>query len=290
MALWMPLTERSVVGRITVSRRLLSGLLLAAAVGIGAPAHADRVDELTRTAESDPSWRVRLQAVAVLGKLGDPRAVPGVIRALSDPNETIRGLAAQVLGELGAGSQSAVNALDRARKDRSSFVRDKATASLEKLQPSAIASSSRAPAGAVHVEVGSVGLKARGAAPELKEHLRTLIERELQHTAGVTMDGKPVSGFLIDGSITSLSRKTTDHFVEISCEVSLIVGKLPSKAMVMMTSGGATVQAPKNTTPRMEISLQRDALEGAVKGAHENLLAFLRTQQPSMTAGRAGRR
>jgi hypothetical protein len=79
--------------------------------------------------------------------------------------------------------------------------------------------------------------------------------------------------------------------VEISCEVSFVVGRLPSKAMVMMTSGGATVQAPKGTlAPAMETALQKDALEGAVKGAHENLLAFLRTQQPVQTAGRAVRR
>jgi len=285
----MPLTEGAVVGRIALSRQLISGLLLAAVLGVGAPslARGDRVEDLSRTLDSDPSWRVRLQAVAVLGKLGDARAVPALIRALQDPNETVRGLAAQVLGDLG-NSPSAVAALERARRDRSAFVRDKVLASLEKLSPGNVPAPA-APPGALHVELGAVGIKARGAPPELKDHMRTLIERELRHTAGVTTEGKPLSGFLIDGSITSLSRKTTDQFVEISCEISLIVGKLPSKAMIMMTSGGATVQAPKGTTARQELSLQRDALEGAVKGAHENLLAFLRTQQPQ-TAGRAGRR
>jgi hypothetical protein len=214
-----------------------------------------------------------------------------LIHALSDPNETVRGVSAQVLGDLGGAT--ALAALERARNDHSAFVRDKVAASLEKLSPSdAVATTSRGSPGALHIEVGSVGMKARGVAPELRDALRTLIERELAHTAGVTLQGKRESGFLIDSSITSLSRKTTDHFVEISCEVSLIVGRLPSKAMVMMTSGGATVQAPRGTPlkPAQEVALERDALEGAVRGAHENLLAFLRTQQSAPTAGRASRR
>ena len=48
----------------------------------------------------------------------------------------------------------------------------------------------------------------------------------------------------------------------------------------MMTSGGATVQAPRaGFRPEREQALQVDALEGAVHGAHENLLAFLKSQE-----------
>jgi hypothetical protein len=278
------------VARITRLTGWVFGLVILVTVSGASVARADRVDDLSRTLHSDPSWRVRLQAVVVLGKLGDARAVPALIHALADPNETVRGLAAQVLGDLGA--TSAVAALERSRNDRSVFVRDKVGAALEKLAPSEAVASSGHTGGALHVEVGSVGVKARGASPELKDALRMMIERELAHTAGVTLEGKRESGFLIDSSITSISRKTTDRFVEISCEVSFIVGRLPSKAMVMMTSGGATVQTPRGTPlkPAQEVALQRDALEGAVRGAHENLLAFLRTQQPAPTAGRAGRR
>ena len=88
------------------------------------------------------------------------------------------------------------------------------------------------------------------------------------------------AGFLIDSSITNVTRRLTDQWVEITCEVSFVVGRLPSRAMVMMTSGGATVQAPRaGMRPDKEKALQIDALEGAVQGAHENLLAFLKTQK-----------
>ncbi|HZS41284.1 MAG TPA: HEAT repeat domain-containing protein [Polyangia bacterium] len=241
-------------------------------------ARADRVDDLTRALITDPSWRVRLQAAVVLGKLHDRRAAPALERALRDPNESVRGLAAQLLGDLG--TEDYAPALERARMDSSAFVRDRAEQSLLKLRPQAAATRD-APPGSLHVEVGGIGAKGRNVSPELTRRLREFILRELARTPGLTIEGKPLSGFLIDSAITSVSRKNTDNWVEISCEVSLIVGRLPSKSMVMMTSGGATVQTPKmGFRPEKEQALQVDALEGAVHGAHENLLAFLRSQQP----------
>lgn len=243
-----------------------------------APARADRIDDLCRTLTNDSSWRVRLQAALVLSKLRDPRSVPALMRALGDDNETVRGLSAQVLGDIGA--ESAVIVLDRARRsDSSPFVRQKANEALGKLQPAQAQHGGGAPASrALHVEVGGVGAKAH-ASPELMHRLREYIIRELSRTPGLTLEGKPLSGFLIDSSITNVSRKLTDQWVEITCEVSFVVGRLPSRAMVMMTSGGATVQAPRmGMRPDKEKALQFDALEGAVQGAHENLLAFLKTQ------------
>jgi HEAT repeat protein len=243
-----------------------------------APARADRIDSLCHSLTSDPSWRVRLQAAVVLGKLRDRRSVPSLLRALGDENETVRGLSAQVLGELG--DASIVAALERAqRSDGSQFVRNRAKDALAKLQPDATAARGGGHGGALHVEVGGIGVKARQATPEMMQRLREYIIRELSRTPGLTLEGKPLSGFLIDSSITNVSRRLTDQWVEITCEVSFVVGRLPSKAMVMMTSGGATVQAPRmGLRPENEKALQLDALEGAVQGAHQNLLAFLKTQ------------
>jgi hypothetical protein len=235
---------------------------------------ADRVDDLSRALLSDPSWRVRVQAAAVLGKLHDGRAVPALASALEDSNETVRGAVAQVLGDFGGPQATA--ALERARNDSSEFVRERAVAALAKQRMS---HASRPDSSALHVEVGGIGAKTR-VPPELTRRLREIIIRELSRTPGLTIEGKPISGFLIDSSITQLGRQTNGPWVEVSCEVSLIVGRLPSKSMVMMTSGGATVQAPKlGFRPEKEQALQMDALEGAVHGAHENLITFLRAQK-----------
>lgn len=266
----------------------LALVLLIALFGIGVPrlARADRIDDLTRALTRDPSWRVRLQAAVVLGKLGDARAEPALVQALRDPNETVRGLAAQVLGELG--DRRALGPLERSRRDGSPFVRERVRTALARLRPAPVAA--RPQPGLLHVEVGGIGAKVRHTPPELTKRLRELITRKLAHTPGVTLGGAPESGFVIDSSITNLARRTDGPYVEVSCEVSLVVGRLPSKAMVMMTSGGATVQTPRvGFHASQELMMQADALEGAVQGAHENLLAFLRTQaQP--TAGRSAHR
>ena len=247
---------------------------------LGGPAHADRVDDLCRSLTADPSWRVRLQAAVVLGKLRDGRSVPSLLRALNDENETVRGLSAQVLGDLG--DASAIAALEQARKrDGSAFVREKAGQALTKLHPEGHALTRSTPRGErkFHVEVGGIGAKSKAVTPELTQQLRTFIIRELERAPNVTLNDKQASGFLIDSSITSVSRRLTDQWVEITCEVSFVVGRLPSRAMVMMTSGGATVQAPRaGFRPEKERALQIDALEGAVQGANQNLLAFLKTQ------------
>jgi hypothetical protein len=243
---------------------------------LASSARADRIDALTNALINDPSWRVRLQAAVVLGRLHERRGVPALVRALSDPVETVRGMAAQVLGDLR--DPSARAALERAKHDPSPFVRGQAIVAYNKVAyapPPTVAQHH-----GVHIEVGGIGAKIRLSSPELTQRLREFITRELQHTPGVTLEGTQRSGFLIDSAITQLSRRTTPEYVEISCEVSLIVGRLPSKAMVMMTSGGATVQAPKaGFRPEREKALQVDALEGAVHGAHENLLAFLKAQE-----------
>jgi hypothetical protein len=266
-----------------VRRPPLTSLVVLVIVLGSIPARADRVDDLCRTLVGDPSWRVRLQAALVLGRLHDERSVPSLMRALADANETVRGLAAQVLGDLG--DARAIAALERAQHDSSSFVRDKARQALANLHPDAVPLERSASHGrssrALHVEVGGVGMKGRHISPEMTARLREAIVRELARTPGLTLEGKPLSGFLIDSSITSVSRRLTDQWVEISCEVSFVVGRLPSRAMVMMTSGGATVQAPRvGMRPETERALQFDALDGAVQGAHENLLAFLKTQHP----------
>jgi hypothetical protein len=247
------------------------GMLL---LGAAAPARADRTVELIR-ALGDPSWRVRLQAAVVLGKLRDPRAVPWLTRALSDPDENVRSVAVTALAEIG--EPETMRSIERLRSDPSSMVRQRVLAAIQKLQtpPPTIPSKAKA----VFVAVGGIGSKAKKAPPEMTGKLRELITRELAKSPGVTLEGKPLSGFLIDSSITMLNKQVTREWVEYTCEISLIVGRLPDKSMVMMTSGGATVQVPRvGIKPEAEAGMQVDALEGAVKGAHQNLLAFIKAQ------------
>ena len=207
------------------------------------PARADRWSALDK-ATRDSSWRVRLQAASVLAKVKDERAITLLERLLADGQPTVR--------------RAAEVALDRLRT------------------PVAVKPTSK---NDVQILIGGVGAKSKNATPAMTKQLRALLEREFAHTPAYVVNGQPVSGYLIDGSIVVLDRKATREWIEITCEVKVIVGRLPAKAMVMMTSGGATVQEPRGDyRPERAAALEADALEGAVKGAHDNVLAFLRTR------------
>src|SRR5438046_2699808 len=58
----------------------------------------DLLNELAR----DPIWFVRLRAIVSLGKLSEPRAIPSLLRGLTDSNRLVRLRAAEALVELDA--------------------------------------------------------------------------------------------------------------------------------------------------------------------------------------------
>ncbi len=234
------------------------------------PAHADRIDDLSRVLAKDPSMRVRLQAVSVIARSGSPRAPGILIRALADKHEAVRAVAADALSSF-IGQADVRAALERAAKDKSAMVRRSVAASLAK---------AREPVekGPVRFQITGISAKGKGSG-DLEGQLREFVTRELKKTPGVTLEGAQPTGFSLDSAITSLTQRNVGGWVEFSCEVSYIVGRLPSRAMVMMTSGGATVQATRaEVRLKKEKGLQVAALESAVQGAHANLLQFLRSQ------------
>src|SRR6185503_11485472 len=75
-------------------------LLLALAAALAPPrwvAHAGKLEELTRMLLEDDSYKVRVQAASLLGKLADPNSVGPLTKALNDTNKTVRWMAAQSL-------------------------------------------------------------------------------------------------------------------------------------------------------------------------------------------------
>lgn len=270
--------------------RLLVGLVATLCAGVAGARDYDRIPDLIHTVTSDPSYKVRVSAALVLGKLKDKRAVPALRKVLStDGHYAVRATAAQSLGHIG--DKGAIPALEAAQNDSHDFVRTRAKAALQALSSSAPAKSEPVPVAVksgrerFYVGVGSVGDKTKRAGPEMVKRMREFVVRELEHTPEITVKldgsgrGRKLKGFTVEGAITEVKKTTSRSYVEVSCEVSYVVGVYPSRSIVMMTTGGATIQTPKGQfRTHQEPSLRVSALEEAVRGAHQNLLAFLKKQ------------
>lgn len=250
-----------------------------------APARADKVDDLARTLASDPSYKVRVQAALVLGKLGDKRAVPALVKALKDSNATVRAVSCGALGKLG--DSSAINPLKEAAKDGESMVRQAAEKALQQLDQAPPPTTTKA--AKFYINIGGVANKAKLGGPEASKLVRDVLIRELSGTKNVTVTWaggapdaaalrkKKMTGYYLDGSIIRLSTSTSGNSAEISCDLKMFIATYPAKSMIMFTSGGAAVQT--GSSARAEEAGRRDCLEAAAQAVHQNVVTFLKSQE-----------
>jgi hypothetical protein len=271
------------------NRRLRTVALVAFLFALGPTrTRADRIDDLTRALMQDPSYKVRVQAALVLGKLGDRRAVPSLMQALKDANETVRGVAATSLGRLG--DNVAANALLSATNDSSEFVRTQAKRALELVGAGGDSIAMPGPrAGArFYLAIGFTGSSRVGS--QYQQFVRQALVKELQKLPGVTLSvgggGAPSSqalsqkrleGLLVDGNIQRLSASPAGGASQIECDLKAFVASYPGKSIRMMTTEGASLQA--GSGPAEGESAKRDCLGAAVEQVREDVGKYLRTLQ-----------
>jgi hypothetical protein len=255
-------------------------LLLVLAASLAPPrwvAHAGKLEELTKMLLQDDSYKVRVQAAQLLGKLGDPAGAEPLARALSDNNKLVRWMAAQALARLAAPSTApALKALLRREKD----------ASVRAQAEKALAALGNKPAtGRIFLTFGSFSGGTRGADASALEILRTALRRELGKLSSVTFEsrdlkssgpaGSPV-GFLIDGNVSRLDNGLVGGTMEINCDVKVMVARWPSKSIILWTNAGAAVQG--GSRPQDIANARRDCLEASAGQLGEDLSKFLQSQ------------
>jgi HEAT repeat protein len=101
----------------------------------------DAVPALTSAALHDPVLRVRVESAAAIWRIDrrGRRVVPVLTEALADPDEIIRWLASDCLGDIGADAQEAVPALKQALQlpYKTRLIRMGVAMALERIDPSA---------------------------------------------------------------------------------------------------------------------------------------------------------
>jgi hypothetical protein len=264
---------------LTVRACLFALLLSTAAWAAGSDV---KVDDLVRAVTEDANYKVRVQAALVLGKLGDPRAVQPLIKALADQNKTVRGIAASALGQLG--DAAAVDPLrGLLRRETDPFVRGQAEKAVAALAAGSGGGGKRAK---IYVNFGAFGGGVKSAGPEASKIIHEALSRELGKLPIVTLTlnsadqhnfGKSgMSGFYIDGNITRLEDSSGGGGAETSCDVKVMVARWPQKSIIMWTNAGASVQS--GSRPRDRENARKECLEASARGLSEDLVNFLKAQ------------
>ena len=289
-------------------------------VGVAQPAHAgDRVTELSNVLTSSSNDKTRLAAVVALAKLEDKRAMKPLVGALSDPNPQIRAVAATGLGRLG--HKAALPQLKNvANDDLDQTVRTRAreaaiavakTNHLPEPWPveAAVAASAKKPlkkgragfGNAPHAiepegadtyvlinssmddSPGKADKKTRQANAEI---LRNFLMNQFRANPQLTTiaedaQKKSLTARHLDLSVVKLDVVTGGTHIEVEAQLRLAISDAKGK-MLSFVSGGAKVQVPKTKfNPKYMPNMRRDALEGAMRGLYDKLLAQLRDRSQS---------
>lgn len=271
----------------TALRAIAAALVLMAAVTVAAQA-APRpsIEDVEESLAHERSYKVRVNAALVLGRLRQTRSVPALIGALKDPHPAVRGSAAQSLGRIG--SPIARDALVKVAGDPSPLVRRQAAAALKALggapPPAQIAVAPTAPAirpramRKLSFEVKPMGDRSHHASAALRSHMRDFLLAQLRPFGDVSPPEHQGS-YAIDGVIKELGTGTRGGDVEVTCAVQLVVSRQPGGGVFLLTSGEATVQKPRRQwKPHHRATAELEALENAVRAASDDLVRHLEAQ------------
>jgi len=245
-------------------------VLVAARVG-----WAGKVEDLSKALLTDSSFKVRVQAALLLGKLGDKGGTNALIKALDDEDRSVRAMAAQSLGKLGGGSAApALKALLGHEQD--SFVSTQIKIALSALEDQEVKDRK------IFVTIGPFSGGVKLADTSILALLQTSLRQALQKLPKLTFSETPAKGrghtpqlgFLVDGNVSRLQE--VFGVGETSCEIKLMVARWPSKSIILWTSAGAAVQAGRRDADKL--NARRECIEATAGQLGDSLLEFFRSQ------------
>lgn len=275
-----------------------------------------RIDDLTHTALHGTTEKGRLAAVTALGRLGDRRTMKPLVGALRDASAKVRAVSATALGKLGHAAalpSLRTAATDDPDDSVRTFAREAAIAvARTNALPAPFAAApgpavaSAAPAQARKKARAGFGTSPRALAsqPDLfvlvntstddspgkadkltrKQHAeilkQTLVDacksEPLVTTVAADAQRLGLDSRHIDVSVTKMNVATVGATIEVEAQLRLAVSDAQGK-MLSFLSGGAKVQVPRARFDARGLpNLRREALENAMRGMFDKLVAHLR--------------
>lgn len=285
-----------------------------------AHADAGRVAELSKSLSSS-SEKTRIAAVAALGRLEDKTALKPLVGALHDPNAQVRAIAAAALGKLGhkAALPALKTAADEDPDPKvQKHAREAALAVAKQNQlpspwPAGERVAAKAEARRASSAGGTAGFGRQAHAVEGHPDLYVKINSSaddspgkadkatrkmhgdiLKETLAKSFGGSPLVTMTaadaerwgldprhLDLSVTKLDVAQSGVYIEVEAQLRLAISDDNGK-MLSFLSGGAKVQVPKKTFNAKYLpNLRKEAIENAMRGMFDKLLAHLRDKTQS---------
>jgi hypothetical protein len=262
-------------------------LVLATSSVLAAPAS---VSDLAERAKHSDDFRVRLEAVLELGKSADPEALDPLVRALDDPNASVRTAAAAALEELG--EPAAVPALKSHANDRSDAVRKQIRITLATF--AAAAEDGTRPARLL-VKLGPMKNQTPVKAARIEAELESESRKKLDSLPGVRVladsseasprveaQKKKLPVVMVTGHIQKLQASRDGSDIVYSASVEYILHTMPDESIAAKVSGSAsgtlTAEEAKDEARAAELRHQvlGAAIASALRRAPRALLAAAR--------------
>lgn len=281
------------------------------------PALADQIGELTKTVTSSSNEKARLAAVVSLAQLHDKRAMKPLVTALADPSAKIRAVAAVALGQLGhkaalpslrsaatddadltVRARAKTAAIAVAKSNRLPHPFSEATTELAVVEPkkpgrAGFGNTPRAlePKPDLYVVIKSSADDSPGKADKKTRKVNAEIVRQVladqcrsaPNVTSIAADAQRRGLDLrnVDLSVVKMDVAQSGAYIEVEAQLRIAISDDKGK-MLSFLSGGAKVQVPKSTFNAKYLpNLRKEALENAMRGMFDKLLAHLRDRPQS---------
>jgi hypothetical protein len=263
---------------------------------------ADDAAPLVHDLATGTDFRVRVEAALSLGKTHGTEALAPLVAALDDAHPAVRAAAAAALAALGR-REAADPLRAHLAREPAPAVQSQLRAALERLtaaEAEAAASAAAASTTAVRprparflVKVGQLRNLSAVRGPQVADLFRGATRARAAELPGVELLGEGIEGhseaarrklplLVLDGVVNRLAPGARGERLTVSAQVEYTFRKIPEHALrgtitgAAQAEGGATSPLVKEKMAELEEQALCGAVESAMRGAPQVMLAALR--------------